>query len=600
MSNESNFRIKLKEKPYSVWDSIPLIYQVAPLSTILFVLLTGFGNGIVPLSVYITAGFINSSQDYVSGIGSLRSVITALVLFLLYNIADWIWQAFLRLCRTHISNNIRLKLLPVLVERRAQMEYQYIEDEQICNLLNRIDPYRFQDMFFDLVSFWGFCIKLFGVLFILAANVWWGALLIVFFSIPLLYISYQSGKANYHASISVTQQERKMNYLGGLVNNRDTASERTLFQSIPYLVDEWEKEYNKILKVTLKTKLKWDLRQKAGSISIICLTLVIMLTLLFPTLSGDISLGVFISLISVCSQLAFKMQWGFIGQLEKISNANEFCEDFSRFLKLSNNTEYTNPPIFHIPLEKIEFRDVCFTYPGTDIEVLKGVSFTIFPNQHYALVGKNGCGKSTIVKLLLRLYKADSGQILINGIDINDWDYCKLNGLFSVVYQDFSRYEMTFEENLKIGDSNKMEPEQQDIGNLIDKVHLTDLVGTLPQGPQTSLGKIYKDGVELSGGEWQKIAIARSLYRPSPFLIMDEPTAALSPKAEALLYENYQALMNEKTTLFISHRLGATKLADTILVIDKGVVKESGSRDELIGMGGLYCEMFNSQKEWYQ
>lgn len=598
--SKRNFMRKQKGKLYSVWDSIPLIFHLSPLSSAMLVLLTAFGNGIVPISVYITTGFIDSSQDYILGLASFRAVVITLVLFLLYNVADWIWQSLLSLCETHINNNIRLKWVPTLVERRAQLEYQYIEDEETCNLINRIDPYRFQQMFFDVISFVGFCIKLFGVLLILATKIWWGALLIVFFSFPLLYISYRSGRANYQASVSVSQQERRLNYLGSLINNRDSASERTLFQSIPYLLDEWEREYNRILKVTLKTKLRWDLRQKMSSVAIIGLTLVIMLTLLFPTLSGDISIGSYISLVSVCSQLAFKMQGYFIGNLEKISNSNEYCKDFSRFLHLNRNTEYTEKPIFHISLDKIEFRDVHFTYPGTNTEILKGISFTLFPNRHYALVGKNGCGKSTIVKLLLRLYKVDSGEILINGKNINDWKYQELVGFFSVVYQDFTQYQMTFQENLTIGYPDKIEPEKRDMETLIDKVQLTSVAAALPQGLRTPLGKIYEDGLELSGGEWQKIAIGRSLYRPSQVLIMDEPTAALSPKAEALMYENYQLMMKEKATLFISHRLGATKLADTVLVIDAGVVKEHGSRDELIKKGGIFCEMFNSQKEWYQ
>lgn len=598
--SKRNFMRKQKEKLYSVWDSIPLIFHLSPLPSAMLVLLTAFGNGIVPISVYITTGFIDSSQDYILGLASFRAVVITLVLFLLYNVADWIWQSLLSLCETRINNNIRLKWVPTLVERRAQLEYQYIEDEETCNLINRIDPYRFQQMFYDLISFVGFCIKLFGVLLILATKIWWGALLIVFFSFPLLYISYRSGRANYQASVSVSQQERRVNYLGSLINNRDSASERTLFQSIPYLLDEWEREYNRILRVTLKTKLQWDLRQKMSSVAIIVLTLVIMLTLLFPTLSGDISIGSYISLVSVCSQLAFKMQGYFIGNLEKISNSNEYCKDFSRFLQLDRNTEYTEKPIFHISLDKIEFRDVHFTYPGTNTEILKGISFTLFPNRHYALVGKNGCGKSTIVKLLLRLYKVDSGEILINGKNINDWKYQELVGFFSVVYQDFTQYQMTFQENLTIGYPDEMEPEKRDIETLIDKVQLTSVAGALPQGLRTPLGKIYEDGLELSGGEWQKIAIGRSLYRPSQVLIMDEPTAALSPKAEALMYENYQSMMKEKATLFISHRLGATKLADTVLVIDEGVVKEHGSRDELIKKGGIFYEMFNSQKEWYQ
>lgn len=591
--------LMLEKKKFSVWDAGGVVLHLAPWESILSILITVVGNAIVPLSVYITAAFIDSSQAYVSGTGKLSAVLVALILFLLYNIADWVWQAFKRLFNSRIDNKIRSTLIPMLVERRAQLEFQCIEDENTCNLINRIDPYRFRMIFSDLVTFFGFCIKLVGVLVILATNVWWAALVIVVCSVPALYVANQSGKANYRATVSVAQQERKTKYLSDLLSNRDGAAERTLFQSGDYLIDKWEKEYNSILRTTLRTKLKWDLRQKMGSIAIILLTLVIMLCLLFPTVSGQISVGIFISLVSACSQLAFKMQWNFIGQLEKIANSNEFCKDFSSFVQLPYQTAYTKTPVFSNSLESIEFKNVHFRYPGTEKEILRGISFTILPNNHYALVGKNGCGKSTIVKLLLRLYKVDSGEILINGKNINDWDYQELIGLFSVVYQDFAQYQVSVADNLTIGDPNRMEASEDELDALVRQAELVALSQKAHSGLNTQLGKIHEDGIEISGGEWQKIAIGRSIYRPSPISVMDEPTAALSPKAEALLYEKYQLLTKDKTTILISHRLGSTKLADTIFVIDDGIVKESGSREELIEMGGLYCEMFKSQKEWY-
>ena len=195
---------------------------------------------------------------------------------------------------------------------------------------------------------------------------------------------------------------------------------------------------------------------------------------------------------------------------------------------------------------------------------------------------------------MLKFYSPTEGKILINGIDIELISQENVYNLFSVVFQDFARYQLTVRENILLGSPTK----KLDIESVIEQVNLKEL-NNLPNGLDTFLGKIYENGIDLSGGQWQKIAIARSLVRKSQLRILDEPTASLDPLEESRLYQDYQSLLLGNTAILITHRLGATKLVDKIIVIDEGTVKEIGSHDELMKKKDLYFRMFNSQKEWY-
>ena len=219
-------------------------------------------------------------------------------------------------------------------------------------------------------------------------------------------------------------------------------------------------------------------------------------------------------------------------------------------------------------------------------------------NLHYAFVGINGAGKTTLTKLLTGMYDNYEGEIRINGRNIRDYELSELKALFAVVYQDFAKYSITIRDNIALGDVNHLDEER--IGRAVSLAGLKDTIHMLPQGMDTYLGKIKEGGVDLSGGEWQRLAIARALYNPAEVRILDEPTAALDPVAESNIYEMFGQISRGISTIFITHRLGAAKLADNIIVINDGAVAEQGKHEELMKMGGSYAEMFESQRSWYQ
>ena len=245
----------------------------------------------------------------------------------------------------------------------------------------------------------------------------------------------------------------------------------------------------------------------------------------------------------------------------------------------------------------IKFQDVWFTYPGNNSPVLKGISFTWEPDQVLALVGPNGAGKTTIVKLLLRLYDPQEGRILLDGVDLKDYDLDDLRSRIAAIFQDFVRYEFTIKENVAIADISRME-DQDRLLLALQKADAYKLTAKLPKWIYTRLGRELGD-TDLSGGEWQKIALARVFFRDSQILILDEPTAALGVYTENELYSRFTNLTHGKMVLLISHRFSTVKMADRILFIDNGTVQEEGTHEELMRLGGEYAKRYNAQSSAY-
>ena len=244
----------------------------------------------------------------------------------------------------------------------------------------------------------------------------------------------------------------------------------------------------------------------------------------------------------------------------------------------------------------IRFEDVSFTYPKTDKKILDGVSFSVQPGEHAALVGENGSGKSTIVKLLFGLYRPDQGKITFNGTDIRSLSPEQRHRVLSAVFQDYARYTLTLRENVAFGDIQKL----HDDNALKEALRAGMAEDSVFESLDQNLGKLEEDGVDLSGGQWQRVAMARAMASGSACLVLDEPTAALDPMAESRMYQNFASAMKGRGCVMISHRLASAKMCDKILVLDKGKIAEEGSHHQLMERGGLYAQMFQAQSAWYQ
>lgn len=286
-----------------------------------------------------------------------------------------------------------------------------------------------------------------------------------------------------------------------------------------------------------------------------------------------------------------------ISEYNAIAYNNEYLKLYEEFIKRPN-MHYDGT----FPIEKrddkryeLSFYNVSFKYPGSDKYILKDINMTFNIGEKLALVGLNGAGKTTLIKLLLRLYEPTEGEIRLNGIDIGKYDYDEYVQIFSVVFQDFGIFDFPLDENIAASE----DVDSARVKKVIDQVGLTELVNSLPDKERTLLYHENGDGVALSGGEAQKVAIARALYKDAPFVILDEPTAALDPIAEAEIYENFDTLVGDKTAIYISHRMSSCKFCDRIVVINNGRIEEEGSHDTLMEKNELYAKMYNTQANYY-
>jgi ATP-binding cassette subfamily B protein len=313
----------------------------------------------------------------------------------------------------------------------------------------------------------------------------------------------------------------------------------------------------------------------------------------------ELTLGEFTSYSTIIFQIfsmfqALSFQFG--GMLTNARHINEFKE----FIKMEEDHTFAPSSCSaSFPLQEgISLQNVSFMYPNQDREVLSNISFTIKPGEKIAIVGDNGAGKSTLIKCLIGLYRVSNGKISYNNINVNDISRHELQKHVSVIFQDFVKYDMSVKENIGVGNIEEIDNEVR-MMHIMQKTDLGDTVNRLSDGLNTKLGYTFKEGRTLSGGEWQKIAISRALFKHAEIFILDEPTAALDPIAESGLLEKFMSIIENNTGIVISHRLGFCRFADRVIVLREGKLVEEGSHVDLISKNGIYAKMYEAQSKWY-
>lgn len=319
----------------------------------------------------------------------------------------------------------------------------------------------------------------------------------------------------------------------------------------------------------------------------------------FAAIAGAITIGQMTMYIA-----QFRLGQGAV--TSSLTSVNGMYEDN---LYLSNLTEYLDHEVPEqsgtmlagpMPEDGIRFENVSFFYPGSDVPALDNVSLHITPGESLAIVGENGSGKTTLIKLLTRLYTPTQGQILLEGLPLQDWDIDTLRRKIGVIFQDFARYQLIVGENIGIGDADNLDSEDE-IEIAAKKGMADEFVRDLPSGYKTQLGTWFKDGKELSGGQWQKVALSRAFMRnKADILILDEPTAAIDAKAEADIFAHFAELTANRISIIISHRFSTVRRADHIIVLEKARIMEQGSHEALLELGGQYATLFRLQAEGYQ
>ena len=535
--------------------------------------------------------------------------------------AVWIVQMVTNACNQmfeHYIDPSRDETKKRTAEKAFIMEYEEMEKEETLSAFRRVRAGEqgsggIDDQLKAIYAFFTECVKvIFAIAFLfmlVMKSTFHGAHIgrIILLTVILAVLFALSLWINFRISDTIGKRQVELNienertnsigaYLGTLIGSEAFAKDIRLYGLQDYLGGKYE--VNVVFGRAFTEYGAFEGRNHAKfSFVVQMLAGYIYVYVAVMALSGAVTVGDVLMYAGAIITMMTSMQTILL-KYNQINYCNAYLKTYEEFIKLPN-MHYDGT----LPIEKrddnryeLSFEHVSFRYPGTENYILKDLSIKFEIGQKVALVGMNGAGKTTLIKLLLRLYEPTEGEIRLNGIDIGKYDYDEYLQIFSVVFQDFKLFDFPLDENIASGEH----PNHERVQKVIEQVGLSELVGTLPQKEHTLLYHENGEGVSLSGGEAQKAAIARALYKDAPFVILDEPTAALDPVAEAEIYENFDSLVGDKTAIYISHRMSSCKFCDRIVVVSDGGIAEEGTHETLLKLDGIYANLYNTQAEYYK
>ncbi|MHA4810685.1 ABC transporter ATP-binding protein [Flavitalea flava] len=430
-------------------------------------------------------------------------------------------------------------------------------------------------------------------------NPWLIVLLLIAVIPAFLGESYFNDRS-YALTRGQTPERRELDYLRFLGASDDTAKEVKLFGLSGFLIDRFrvlsEKFYRDNRLLTIRRSTWGTVFAFLGSAGYYAAYVVIILR----AINGRLSIGDLTFLAGSFRQLRSLLE-GILTRFTSVSQGAIYLKDLFEFFEISPRiVRSPHPRPFPNPIRSgFTFEDVGFRYMNTERWANRHLNFTLRPGEKLALVGENGAGKTTLIKLLARLYDPSEGRILLDGYDLREYDPEILRKQIGIIFQDYIRYQMTVAQNIAVGNIAKKE-DRQLIEASAEQSLAAALTEKLPGKYDQELGRRFRQGVELSGGEWQKIALARAYMRDAQLLILDEPTAALDARAEYEVFQRFADLTKGKSAVLISHRFSTVRMADRILVLERGELIEIGSHEELLEKGGRYAELFNLQARGYK
>ncbi len=429
----------------------------------------------------------------------------------------------------------------------------------------------------------------------------WLIILLFLSVIPSVLNELKFSGTSYSLARSWTQERREMDYIRYAGASDVTAKEVKLFGLSEYLSNRFkqlaDKYYIANKKLAVDRSL-WGLLYSAlGSMTYYGAYAFIVLR----TIAGFLTIGELTFLSSSFNRISTKLS-NIFTRFASMTESALYLQDYFEFLDINVGDQEKNKDYLRMPKKirkGIEFRNVGFRYPGSDTWVLRGLNFEINAGEKLALVGENGAGKTTLIKLLLRFYTPTEGMILMDGIDINQYERSAYQKFFGVIFQDFVKYDLSLKENIAVGKIDEI-GNMQRIDTAVEKSLANEVRDSLPQGYDQQLGKRFKSGTELSGGQWQKVALARAYMKDAEVLVLDEPTSALDARAEYEAFQRFIGLTESKTAVIISHRFSTVRMADRILVLEDGHMLEHGTHEELMRNKKLYSDLFALQAAGYK
>lgn len=494
-----------------------------------------------------------------------------------------------------LSNQVNLRIL----NKTNGLELSFFENEYFYNKLQnayREASYRPLEIVFQIFSLVQTVITLSSI-FVLLLRLHWLILPLIFISLlPILVVQSRYGFRNYWMLRERAPEIRKQNYYGMILTSSWFIKEIRIFHLEEYFLKLYQSLFGKFFRENRKLIIKRNVSNVMASVSSVLGWFLAAGYVVLRVVARTVTIGDFAMYTQAISTTQGQVQIFLSGLSNLYSNAL-FLRNLFEFLSLPAR-DLSAGKLWTEPIDEIEFRDVSFCYPGVKRKALDTVNCKINRGQSLALVGKNGAGKTTLVKLLCRLYEPTSGEILVNGKNIAAYSPFSVQERMSVLFQDFGNYYLTARENIGIGHISSL-TNLEEVKAAARRSGADVHIEALPDKYETVLGKWFDEGVELSGGEWQKVALARGLIRKGDIVILDEPTASLDAEAEFKVFEDLTRNSSNQITLLISHRFSTVRMASHILVLDEGKCIESGSHEELMKIDGRYSYLFRLQAQGY-
>ena len=510
-------------------------------------------------------------------------------------------QSLLRdLMRASLGNHVNTLIL----EKAATLELRHFEDADFYDKMQnarREASNRPLSMALETASLLQQFLILVSYAILLVRLSPWSVLLIVAASVPSFIAEARYSGESFRLNTWRAPEGRRQNYLEWILTRDSHVKEVKLFNLAPLVLRRYRALFEKFYAEDRSLALRKSIAGIALGLVSLAAFYGAYAFMAVRAAMGAITLGDLTLYLSVFRQGQSSIQSA-LASIGSLYEDGLFMSNLFAYLDIGTGGELPRrlPPLTPARrrAQEIEFRDVSFRYPGNDKWVLRGVSLRLAPGEKMALVGENGAGKSTLIKLLMRLYDPSEGAIYYGGVDLRDMDVRDLRDRIGVLFQDFVRYQWTARENVGVGWVPALEDRTR-VERAVEDGGARSVIEQLPQKMDTMLGGWFEDGQELSGGQWQKIALARAFMRDSEVLVLDEPTAALDAEAEHELFARLQQLAAERTAILISHRFSTVRRADRIAVIEKGRVEELGTHDELLARNGRYAHLFRLQASGY-